>query len=293
MIIAFLGTGLMGLPMASNLLKAGFSVNVYNRSLDKTAALAQLNANIFQTPAAAVKNADIIISMLDSAETQERVLLNEATLLQCLEGSLIIDMASISPDTAKRHAKLANKHQLQYIDAPVSGGTRGAEEGNLVIMAGACESDLLRAQAIFSVLASKTIHIGPVGTGQVAKCANQAIVAVTIGAVSEALLLAAKGGADVKAVREALLGGFASSKVLEQHGQRMIERNFTPGARAEVQLKDLNNICDFASAQGLQLPLTESAQAQYQQLVASGKPDLDHSALLLMLESLNNTTMTA
>ncbi|EPJ55929.1 MAG: 2-hydroxy-3-oxopropionate reductase [Osedax symbiont Rs2] len=293
MIIAFLGTGLMGLPMASNLLKAGFSVNVYNRSLDKTAALAQLSATLFSTPAAAVKNADIIITMLDSAETQERVLLNDATLSQCQAGSLIIDMASISPDKAKQHARLANKHQLQYIDAPVSGGTRGAEQANLVIMAGACESDLLRAKDIFAALSSKTVHIGPVGTGQVAKCANQAIVAVTIGVVSEALLLAARGGADVKAVREALLGGFANSKVLEQHGQRMIERNFTPGARVAVQLKDLNNICGFSSTQGLQLPLTESVQAQYQQLVASGSQDLDHSALLLLLESLNNTTITA
>ena len=292
MIIAFLGTGLMGQPMASNLLRAGFSVNVYNRSQHKTTALAQLGASIFPNPAAAVKNAGVIITMLDSAQTQERVLLNEATLSQCLPGSLIIDMASIAPDNARQHAQLAGEHQLKYIDAPVSGGTRGAQEGTLVIMAGASKSDLLNAKAIFSVLGSKTIHIGPVGTGQIAKCANQAIVAVTIGAVSEALLLAAKGGADVTAVREALLGGFASSKVLDQHGQRMIERDFIPGGTAKVQLKDLNNICAFASSHNLQLPLTELVQSQYQQLVSGGKQDLDHSALLLWLESLNHTTMT-
>ncbi|OUS39583.1 2-hydroxy-3-oxopropionate reductase ['Osedax' symbiont bacterium Rs2_46_30_T18] len=291
MIIAFLGTGLMGLPMAGNLLKAGFSVNVYNRSVDKTTALARLGATVSPTPTEAIRNAQVIITMLDSAATQEQVLLNTAALSQCLPGSLIIDMASIAPDTAKQHAQLANSYQLDYVDAPVSGGTKGAQEGTLVIMAGASESDLLRAQPIFTALASNIIHIGPVGTGQIAKCANQAIVAVTIGAVSEALLLAAKGGADITAVREALLGGFASSKVLDQHGQRMIQRNFTPGAAAKVQLKDLNNISTFARAHNLQLPLTESVQSQYQQLVDSGREDLDHSALLLLLESLNNTTL--
>ncbi|EPJ46894.1 MAG: NAD binding domain of 6-phosphogluconate dehydrogenase family [Osedax symbiont Rs1] len=281
MIIAFLGTGLMGFPMAENLLNAGFKLHVYNRSYDKTAALQKLGATRFRCPQQAVKNADIIITMLADEKIQEQVLFNPSALTACKSNSLIIDMGSIAPDTAIEHAKQASKYQLCYLDAPVSGGTLGAENAELVIMVGGSNRDLHRAQAVFQALGNNTVHIGATGTGQIAKCANQAIVAITIGAVSEALLLAQQGGANISAVRKALLGGFAASKVLEQHGQRMLDRNFTAGATASVQLKDLTNITELASRNNLHLPLTASIFSQYQVLVNSGKKNLDHSALLL------------
>ncbi len=253
MIIAFLGTGLMGFPMAKKLLNAGFNLHIYNRSYDKTAALQQLGATPFKCPKQAIKNADIIITMLADANIQEQVLFNPATLAACKSNSLIIDMGSIAPDTAIEHAKQASKFHLCYLDAPVSGGTQGAENAELVIMVGGNKKDLRRAEPIFQALGKNTVHIGATGTGQIAKCANQAIVAITIGAVSEALLLAHQGGANISAVRNALLGGFAASKVLEQHGQRMLDRNFTAGATASVQLKDLTNITELANRNNLQL----------------------------------------
>ncbi len=288
MIIAFLGTGLMGLPMASNLLKAGFKVNVYNRSIERTAPLAALNAQIYADPAEAIHNADIIISMFDSEQAQERVLINSVTLAVCKANSLIIDMASISPSAAKRHAKLASSYQLSYLDAPVSGGTLGAQQAELVIMVGGDSADVRRAQPIFSALGKKNIHMGPIGCGQITKCANQTIVGITIGAISEALLLARESGVDIASVREALLGGFAASKVLDQHGLRIVERNFTPGATAEVQLKDLKNTLAVARDCQLTLPFTQLAASQYEQLIKQGQQALDHSALTLLLEQNNN-----
>lgn len=287
MIIAFLGLGLMGFPMASNLLKAGFKVNVYNRTPAKAIPLAALKAQVFSTSIEAVDNADIIITMFDSEKAQEQVLINPKTLAQCKANCLIIDMASISPSAAIEHANLAKGFQINYIDAPVSGGTQGAEQAKLVIMAGGSDEDLIKAQPIFDVLGSKTVHIGPVGAGQITKCANQSIVGITIGAVSEALLLADQAGLNTKKVREALMGGFAASKVLDQHGVRMIEKNFTPGGTAKVQLKDLNNTIAVANDYQLNLPFTQLANDQYQQLNDNGQQNLDHSALLLLLEKNN------
>ena len=287
MIIAFLGIGLMGLPMASNLLKAGFKVNVYNRTLAKTNPLATLNAQVFSKSTQAILDADVIITMLDSETAQEQVLVNPKVLAQCKPNCLIIDMASISPRAAKKHAKLAKEFQINYIDAPVSGGTLGAERAQLVIMAGGSDEDLITAQPIFDALGSKTVHIGPIGAGQITKCANQSVVGITIGAVSEALLLANQAGLDTKKVREALMGGFAASKVLDQHGIRMIEKNFTPGGTAKVQLKDLNNTIAVANDYQLNLPFTQLANEQFQLLNDNGQHNLDHSALLLLLEQNN------
>jgi 2-hydroxy-3-oxopropionate reductase len=292
MIIAFLGLGLMGLPMATHLAKAGYCLQLYNRSIEKAAPLLPLGAKAYQRPSEAVKNADIIISMLENEQIQELVLINQQTLLHCKPNALLIDMGSISPETAKQHAQVANKFQLRYIDAPVSGGTRGAEQAQLVIMAGANKEDLKTAQPVLSQLSSQIVHIGPVGSGQIAKCANQAIVGITISAVSEALLLAKQAGADPYAVREALLGGFAQSKVLDQHGERMLARNFEPGGTAKIQHKDLSNILRCAESNNVTMPLTNSVTAQYQQLLDMGHQDLDHSALLLQLEDINQTLLT-
>ena len=177
-----------------------------------------------------------------------------------------------------------------YLDAPVSGGTRGAQAGTLSIMAGGSDETFVRAAAVFQPLGTVT-HIGPVGSGQLAKLANQAIVGITIGAVSEALLLAAKGGARPEKVREALLGGFAGSKILEQHGERMLQRDFAPGAPARIQLKDLRMILDEARSEGLTLPLSQRVFEQYRALLASGNGEVDHSGLLLELERLNGVRL--
>ncbi len=285
--IAFLGIGLMGRPMALSLLQAGYPVTVWNRTLAKAQALESEGAVACVHVADAVANAELVISMLENGPVVDTVVFDEATLAALKPGALIIDMSSIPPEMAKRHSRLLAERGHGYLDAPVSGGTVGAEQASLSIMAGGTAADFERARAVFAVLGKAATYIGPAGSGQLAKCANQAIVGITIGAVAEALLLAAQGGADPAAVREALLGGFASSRILELHGQRMIDRHFMPGGTARVQLKDLQTILDTASAEQLQLPLTQQAFAQYQQLVAGGLENLDHSGLLLQLEALN------
>lgn len=279
--------------MAGHLVKTGYSLQLYNRSIEKADTLVKQGATAYKTPYDAVKNADIIISMLENEHIQEHVLINPQTLKHCKANALIIDMGSISPETAKQHEQTAKQYQLRYIDAPVSGGTRGAEQAQLVIMAGARKEDLAQAKPIFAKLSSQIVHIGPVGSGQIAKCANQALVGITISAVSEALLLAKEAGADPHAVREALLGGFAQSKVLDQHGERMLSRDFIPGGTAKVQHKDLTNILRCAKTNNLTMPLTSAVIEQYQQLLEMGHENLDHSALLLQLEATNQTTLSS
>nr|WP_067292247.1 NAD(P)-dependent oxidoreductase [Marinobacterium profundum] len=285
--IAFLGIGLMGHPMALNLLRAGYPLNAWNRTFSKADALRSQGAVPCSQPHEAVKDADIVISMLENGPVVDAVVFSDTTLAALKPGALIIDMSSIPPELAKRHSAQLAERGHGYLDAPVSGGTVGAEQASLSIMAGGDRGDFERAGPLFACLGKAATYIGPAGSGQLAKCANQAIVGITIGAVAEALLLAAQGGADPAAVREALLGGFAGSRILELHGQRMIDRSFMPGGTARVQLKDLQTILDTASTQGLQLPLTEQAFAQFGQLVERGLEGVDHSGLLLQLEALN------
>lgn len=287
--IAFLGIGLMGAPMVQNLLAAGFPMSLWNRTASKCAPF-EGQARIAQTPAEAVADADIIITMLENGDVVESVLVEQGAMDQIKVGAVVIDMSSVQPALARRHAGLAARRGAGYLDAPVSGGTRGAEAGTLSIMVGGPADTLEKARPVFDALGQVT-HIGPVGAGQLAKLANQAIVGITIGAVSEALLLAAKGGADPVAVREALLGGFAGSKILEQHGQRMIDRDFAPGAPARIQLKDLRMILDEARAEGLTLPLSQQVYSGYLSLVANGHGDVDHSGLLLELEHVNGARL--
>lgn len=283
--IAFLGVGLMGGPMVRNLLSAGFPMVLWNRTRAKSEVFAG-QADITDDPAVAVRDADVVITMLENGDVVDSVLMGQKTLAAIPSGALLIDMSSIPPTLARRHGAAAAGVGLGYLDAPVSGGTRGAESGTLSIMVGGDATDLERASEVLSVL-GRPLRIGPVGAGQLAKLANQAIVGITIGAVSEALLLAAKGGADPVAVREALMGGFASSRILEQHGQRMIDRDFAPGAPARIQLKDLRMILDEARAEDLTLPLAQQVYTEYRSLVANGHADVDHSGLLLELEHLN------
>ena len=287
--IAFLGIGLMGAPMTRNLLTAGYPMTLWNRTASKCEPFVG-EATIAGSPAEAVAGADIVITMLENGAVVEDVLVAQGALAALQSGALVIDMSSVQPSLARRLTGLAAERGAGFVDAPVSGGTLGAVEARLSIMAGGSEADVARARPVFEVL-GKCTRIGPVGAGQLAKLANQAIVGITIGAVSEALLLAAKGGADPAAVREALMGGFAGSRILELHGQRMIDRDFAPGAPARIQLKDMRMILDEARAEGLTLPLAQQTHNEYLSLVANGHSDVDHSGLLLELEHLNGTLL--
>ncbi|HEY1504237.1 MAG TPA: NAD(P)-dependent oxidoreductase [Stellaceae bacterium] len=283
--IAFLGVGLMGAPMAERLVAAGHDIVLWNRTRAKAEAIA--GAHVAATQAAAAQDADVLITMLETGPVVEAVLFgSDGAAAPLKRGALVIDMSSSPPPLARDHAQRFAARTIGYLDAPVSGGVVGARAGTLAIMAGGGAADFARAKPIFEALGRPTL-VGPPGSGQLAKCCNQAIVAITIGAVAEALLLAAASGADPAAVREALRGGFADSRVLELHGKRMIERDFLPGGRARVQLKDQETILAAAQAVQLHLPLSECVTALYRDLVNHGGSELDQNALLLQLERIN------
>ena len=284
--VAVLGTGLMGAPMALCLLRAGFSVSVWNRTAEKTQPLAAEGANATATPAEAVSGANVVITMLADGPTVDSVLFGAGVAEALSDGAIVIDMSSIPPATARTHAVRLSERGVYYLDAPVSGGTKGAAEGSLAIMAGGAPETFTAARPVLEAM-GRPLLIGPNGTGQLAKLANQAIVAVSIGAVSEALLLAAAGGADPSKVREALSGGFADSPILKQHGQRMLERNFVPGGPIRMQVKDLRTILETAEASGLDLPISAAVAALFEDCLNNGLAECDHSALLMELERRN------
>jgi len=277
----------MGSRMARNLLAAGFSLTAWNRDRVKAESLAPQGARIAATPAVAATGADVLITMLANGPVVESVLFGPQGATASMQpGSLVIDMSSAPPALARDHAQRFGTRGIAYLDAPVSGGTVGAEQRKLAIMVGGERAAFERAAPIFAALGRATL-VGPAGSGQLAKLANQAIVAVTIGAVAEALLLVAAGGADPAAVREAITGGFADSRILALHGNRMISRDFIPGGPANHQVKDCATIVATAKAAGLTLPFAETALALFQDLVAHGGGRYDHSALLLELERRN------
>ena len=284
--IALLGTGLMGEPMGLRLLDAGFDLCVWNRSPHKTLPLQQRGARVAQTAAQAVAGADVVLTMLANGPAVNEVLTDGGVAQAMPAHAIFIDMSSIPPDMARQHAALLGKRGIAALDAPVSGGVVGAATGTLAIMAGGDPRAFDRALPVFAALGRAT-RVGPVGAGALAKLANQMIVGITIGAVAEALLLVEAGGADPAAVRDAIRGGFAESRVLELHGARMLSRNFAPGAHATTQLKDLASALRTAEDEGLELPLTRGVHALYSQFVETGGASLDHSALLLALERLN------
>ncbi|MFN8829940.1 MAG: NAD(P)-dependent oxidoreductase [Labrys sp. (in: a-proteobacteria)] len=285
--VALLGTGLMGLPMAKCLLKAGFPVTAWNRTRSKAEPLAELGARITDTAAEAVADADVIITMLENGAAVTDVLFGQGVAKAARPGATVADMSSIPPSLARDHAARLREIDINHVDAPVSGGTVGAEQGTLAIMAGGDEAVIARLEPVFKAMGRPT-RVGPHGSGQLSKLANQTIVAVTIGAVSEALLLAAAGGADPAAVRQAIRGGFAESRILELHGRRMIERDFQPGGLVHIQVKDLDTILATAKDLNLTLPLTQNVRDRFVELRDKlGGSHLDHSALLLQLEAMN------
>ncbi|HHV68539.1 NAD(P)-dependent oxidoreductase [Brucella intermedia] len=285
--IAFLGTGLMGAPMAGRLLDAGFDVTVWNRNSAKSAPLVEKGAKLAQTAAKAGANADIVITMLTDGPAVCDVLFEQGVAAVLKKGSIVIDMSSISPDFARAHSKRLEATGVNHIDAPVSGGVVGAQEGTLAIMAGGDEAVIASVTDVFKPLGRLT-RVGPSGAGQLAKLANQQIVAVTIGAIAEAMVLVEKGGGSRAAFRDAIRGGFCESRILELHGKRMIDRNFEPGGTSRIQLKDLNSILKTAGDLSLKLPLTETVREAFATFVEDGGGEKDHSALLLHIEKLND-----
>ncbi|QNP61045.1 NAD(P)-dependent oxidoreductase [Paenacidovorax monticola] len=284
--IAVLGTGMMGLPMARRLCQAGHQVHAWNRTPAKAEPLAADGARVHAQAADAARQADIVISLLENGGVVAQVLFEQGVAQAMAPGALFIDMASIQPSEARDHAARLGERGIAHLDAPVSGGTVGAEAGTLAIMAGGRPADYARAQPVFAALGRAT-HVGPHGAGQLAKLANQMIVGITIGAVAEALLFAAKGGADMAKVREAITGGFADSRILQLHGQRMVERNFAPRGRMTVQLKDMRNALATAREIGFDAPVTTLFEALYSAGVEHGLGGLDHSGLFVELASRN------
>ena len=284
--IAVLGIGLMGFPMARRLCEAGHQVHAWNRSRAKAERLLPFGATVHDAPAGAVRAADVVVCMLENGPVIEDVLFRQGTADALRPGTLFVDMASIQPREARDHAARLAERGVRQLDAPVSGGTVGAENGTLAIMVGGKAADFERALPLFQVFGRAT-HVGPAGAGELAKLANQMIVGITIGAVAEALLLCAKGGADMAKVREAITGGFADSRILQLHGQRMVERDFAPRAKIAVQLKDMRNALATAEEIGFDAPVTTLFERLYAQAAEHGLTDLDHSGLFVELASRN------
>lgn len=281
--ISFLGIGLMGKPMARRLLQAGYSLTVWNRTRSKAEELLPLGTQVMDTPAEAVQGSDIIITMLEAGPVVAEVI--AAALPGLQQGALVIDMSSTRQSEAVALNVLLSGHGIGFIDAPVSGGVLGAEAGTLAIMAGGNVHDFERAASVLRSMGRPTL-VGSAGCGQLAKLCNQLIVGGTLDIIAEALLLAQAGGADPVAVRSAIRGGFAESRLLEVHGQRMLERNFLPGGQVKSQAKDLDNVLLAAASAGISLPLTAQVTEHYHSLLAM-QPCADQSAIMLDLERRN------
>ena len=281
--IAFLGIGLMGRPMALRLLSAGFAVRAWNRTASKAASLRDAGAEPAASVADAVRGASVVISMLEAGAVVGDVI--DAALPALAPPALWIDMSSTAHAEALGFHRRLQQHGCRFIDAPVSGGVAGAEAGTLAIMAGGELDDFIQAEQILAAMGRPTL-VGPAGSGQVAKLCNQLIVGATLNIVAEALLLAQAAGADPAAVRTAIRGGFAESRILDMHGQRMLDRNFMPGGQVKSQLKDLHNVLAAAADAGLVLPVASLVTESYQS-IAHQFPQADQSAALLALENKN------
>jgi len=283
--VGFIGLGLMGKPMCRNLIEAGIDLVVTNRSAGPREEIARAGAAAVAMPAEVGARADIIIIMVADTEAVESVLCGENGLLeQVTEGMLVIDMGTTSVPKSRDFSELVASKGGFYVDAPVSGGTIGAESGRLTIMAGGTQEGFEKALPILEILGERITHVGDPGAGQVAKAANQVIVGLNIGAVAEALALAKAAGVDPARVRQALQGGFADSRILEVHGQRMVDGDYRLGARCTTQRKDMHQAIEFGATMGLELPATSLSRDLYDRLIEQGGADLDHSALFKLLD---------
>ena len=277
----------MGLPMAKNILKAGYKLKAFNRSQNKAEPLRELGAEITTTIDGAVKDSDVVITMLTDDTAIDDVM-NSSNFLDNLKlGATVIDMSSVKPTTATKHGNNLKSKNINYLDAPVSGGTIGAEEASLAIMVGGEQKVFDEVTDVFKTMGNPTL-VGPLASGQVSKLANQIIVGLTIGAVAEAVTLCEKAGANPNKMIKALSGGWADSKILQTHGKRMIDKDFTPKGRTSVHLKDMNNILECANSYNTHLPISNLIKEMYKSLVENGHGETDHSSLYKEIERINN-----
>ena len=287
--IGFIGLGLMGLPMSKNLLKSGYAVTVFNRSRAAMDELVAVGAQLANSPSEVAQQSDVVLTCLPDSPDVEAVVLGENGVLSgSRPGMLYVDHSTIAPVTSRKLYEALKLSGVAALDAPVSGGDIGAQQGTLSIMVGGDEAAFGRSLPILQAMGKNIIHIGDAGAGQVTKACNQIVVAMTVQAVAEALTLAKKSGVDPAKVRDALLGGFAQSRVLEVHGQRMLDRTFQPGFKLNLHRKDMNIV--LQTGKELNLPLLGTAQVTelMNAAIAQGKGELDNSALITLYELLSN-----
>jgi len=276
----------MGFPMAKNLLKSGYNLKAYNRSQDKADRLKEFGAEISLSVKDVVTNADVVITMLTDDAAVEKVMSSDEFISNIKEGATVIDMSSVNPVITKKYAEIIKEKNINYLDAPVSGGTIGAEEASLAIMVGGDEKTFKQCYNLLKVLGNPTL-VGPVTSGQISKLANQIIVGVTIGAVAEAVTLCEKSGTNPSKMIEALSGGWADSKILQTHGKRMISKDFSPKGKTTTQLKDMTNIINAGKEVKTHLPISSLIKEMYKDLVADGHGNTDHSSLYNAIEKVN------
>ena len=285
--IGFIGTGLMGFPMAQNLLQKKIYLKVFSRTLEKAKPLEEFGAVIKNSLGGAVKSTDIVITMLTDDSAVENVLGDKEFLANIEPSSTVIDMSSIKPKNAIKYEKLLKEKKVNFLDAPVSGGTIGAKEASLAIMVGGEQKVFDNVKNILNIMGNPTL-VGPTGSGQISKLANQIIVGVTIGAVAEAITLCEKSGVDANKFIKSLKGGFADGKILQNHGKRMIKKDFSPKGKVSTHLKDMNNILECAGDFNTSLPISELIRELFNSLVKNGYKNDDHSALYKEIERINN-----
>ena len=284
--IAFIGTGLMGFPMAKNLLDKSLDLNVFSRTIEKAKPLEKFGAKISNSLSEAVKDVDLVITMLTDDDAVEKVLSDQGFQENLKKGSTVVDMSSIKPKIAIKYGNFLKEKGVNFLDAPVSGGTIGAEQATLAIMVGGDQKVFDQIKDILKVMGNPTL-VGPIGSGQVSKLANQIIVGVTIGAVAEAITLCEKAGVDGNKFIQALAGGFADGKILQNHGKRMIDKDFSPKGKVSTHLKDMNNILECAGDFNTKLPISNLIKEMFKSLVQNGNDNDDHSALYKEIERIN------
>ena len=284
--IGFIGIGLMGLPMAKNLLKAGYELKAFNRTESKAEPLREFGGKISKSIEEVVSDNDVVITMLTDDSSVDAVMNSQEFLDNLKVDATVIDMSSVKPTTAISHGNNLKSKNINYLDSPVSGGTIGAEEASLAIMVGGEQKVFDDVSDVLKAMGNPTL-VGPLSSGQVSKLANQIIVGLTIGAVAEAVTLCEKAGANPNKMIKALSGGWADSKILQTHGKRMIEKDFTPKGRTSVHLKDMNNILECANSYNTHLPISNLVKEMYKSLVENGHGETDHSSLYKEIERIN------
>ncbi len=291
--VGFVGLGLMGLPMARNLLEAGYQLTVYNRTAAKAEPLVARGARQAASPAEVARQSDVVITIVTDSPDVEAVAGGpEGLLAGAHEGMTWIDMSTISPEVTRRLGAEAARRGVASLDAPVSGGPPGAEAGTLSIMVGGPRDVFEACLPVLGAMGKTIVHVGELGAGQVTKACNQVVIAATLAGIAEALVLGAKAGVDPALIREALLGGYAGSRLLEVHGERMIKHAFDPGFFVRLHDKDLHIVIDMARSLAVAAPVTALAAQHFNALIADGDGELDNSAMLKVYERLAKTTIT-